>query len=80
MSLSLCGMIDLGMPWYFPFSSGKEMKVSMDLIVFFLMSAMVLPKAPMYFSLRKSARSEEQFLVVKVVVAFMVLSCSSSSR
>ena len=71
-------MIDLGMPWYFPFSSGKEMKVLMDSTVFFLMCAMVLPKVSMYFSLRKSATSEEQFLVV--VVAFMVLSSSSSSR
>ena len=72
MSLLLGGMIDLGTPWYFPpFSRGKEMKFSMDLIVFSLISAMVSSKVSMYFSLRKSARSEEQFLVV--VVAFMMV-------
>ncbi len=75
MSLSLGGMIDLGMPWYFPFSrEGKEMKFLMDWIVFCLISAMVSSKVSMYFSLRKSATSGEQFLVVAVVAFMMVLS------
>lgn len=71
MSL-LSGMIDLGMPWYFPSS---VINVSIEWTVFALMFAMMLSKASMYFSLMKSVTGEEQCLVV---VAFMMLSSRSS--